>query len=63
MRKRYNPYAWPPWLRKLRLIAEQCIIPITVVQAIRTILFPTTIDVILLAIFIFLSFALHYDWI
>ncbi|WP_375153718.1 hypothetical protein [Anoxybacillus sp. CHMUD] len=38
MRKRYNPYAWPPWLRKLRFIAEQCIIPITVVQAIRTIL-------------------------
>ncbi|MGG3842172.1 hypothetical protein [Anoxybacillus kestanbolensis] len=60
MRKRYNPY---PWLRKLRFITEQCIIPITVVQAIRTILFPTTIDVILLAIFILLSFALHYDWI
>ncbi len=63
MRRRYNPYAWPPWLRKLRFIAEQCIIPITVVQAIRTILLPTTIDVILLAIFILLSFALHYDWI
>lgn len=63
MRRRYNPYAWPPWLRKLRFIAEQCIIPITVVQAIRTVLFPTTIDVILLAIFILLSFALHYDWI
>lgn len=61
MRKRYNPYAWPPWLRKLRFIAEQFIIPITVVQAIRTILFPTIIDVILLAIFFFLSFSLHYD--
>jgi hypothetical protein len=61
--KRFNPYAWPPWLRQLRAIFAQVIIPITVFQAIRTILLPTTFDVILLSIFVLIAVAFHLDWI
>jgi len=61
--KRFNPYSWPPWLRQLRAICAQVIIPITVFQAIRTILWPTTFDVILLAILVLLAVAFHLDWI
>ncbi|GMB07450.1 hypothetical protein EDD69_103160 [Thermolongibacillus altinsuensis] len=62
MRKRYNPYALPPWLRQLRAICAQFIIPITIFQAIRTIFLPTTFDVILLAIFILLAIAFYFEW-
>lgn len=61
--KRFNPYSWPPWLRQLRAICAQVIIPITVFQAIRTILLPTTFDVLLLAILVLLAVAFHLDWI
>ncbi|MCZ0754774.1 hypothetical protein [Anoxybacillus sp. J5B_2022] len=61
--KRFNPYSWPPWLRQLRAICAQVIIPITVFQAIRTILLPTTFDVLLLAILVGLAVAFHLEWI
>ncbi|MBB5324587.1 hypothetical protein HNQ34_001684 [Anoxybacillus tepidamans] len=61
--KRFNPYSWPPWLRQLCAICAQVIIPITIFQAIRTILWPTTFDVILLAILVLLAVAFHLDWI
>ncbi|ANB60290.1 hypothetical protein GGR02_000969 [Anoxybacillus voinovskiensis] len=61
--KRFNPYSWPPWLRQLRAICAQVIIPITVFQAIRTILLPTTFDVLLLAILVLLAVAFHLEWI
>ena len=63
MRKKYNPYSLPPWLRQIRAVGAQIIIPITVFQAIRTIFLPTTFDVILLAIFILIAVALHLEWI
>ncbi|MFT4416498.1 hypothetical protein ACLM5H_21780 [Fredinandcohnia humi] len=63
MRRRFRKYSYPPWLRHTRDICAQFVIPITIVQGIRTIFLPTTFDVIFLGILILLSAALHLDWI
>jgi hypothetical protein len=63
MKRRYNPYSLPPWLRQVRAVCAQIIIPLTIFQAIRTIFLPTTLDVILLAMFILIAIALHLEWI
>jgi hypothetical protein len=63
VKRRYNPYSYPPWLRQIRAVCAQIIIPLTIFQAIRTIFFPTTFDVVLLAILVLLAFALHLEWI
>ncbi|MGQ9003381.1 hypothetical protein [Bacillus subtilis] len=63
MKKRFRSYSLPPWVRQIRLVSAQVIIPITIFQGIRTIFFPTTFDVLLLAILIFLACALHLEWI
>ncbi|MEG0386543.1 hypothetical protein [Solibacillus cecembensis] len=62
MRKGYNPYLLPPWLRKTRFFIKNCIIPITVFQAVRTIFFPTTFDIIILVILIGLSYLFTCDY-
>ncbi|ATP41286.1 hypothetical protein CSE16_15155 [Solibacillus sp. R5-41] len=62
MRKGYNPYLLPPWLRKTRFYIKHCIIPITIFQAIRTIFFPTTGDIILLVLLIGLSYLFTCDY-
>lgn len=63
MRKNYNPYLLPPWLRKFRFFMRHCILPITIFQAIRTIFFPTTGDILLLAVLILISYLLLTDFI
>lgn len=63
MRKRYSPYSLPPWLRQLRLICCQIIIPIVIFQGIRTLFLPSTFDILLLAILILLAIALNLEWI
>ncbi|MGY0433797.1 hypothetical protein ACWYID_14120 [Bacillus rugosus] len=63
MKKRFSSYSLPPWVRQIRFVSAQVIIPITIFQGIRTIFFPTTFDVLLLAILIFLACALHLEWI
>ena len=63
LRKNYNPYLLPPWLRKIRFFMKHCIIPITVFQAIRTIFLPTTLDIIVLFILILFSYLLTTDFI
>jgi O-antigen/teichoic acid export membrane protein len=62
MRRRYNPYNYPPWLKQIRGIFAQVIIPICIFQGFRTIFLPTTFDVFLLGIFIFLAVCFHLDW-
>ncbi|KZZ86123.1 MULTISPECIES: hypothetical protein [Bacillaceae] len=62
MRKRFNSYTVPPWVKELRVTAVQFIIPITIFQGIRTLLFPTGFDVLLLAALIFLALAFHMGW-
>jgi hypothetical protein len=63
MRRRYNPFLLPPWLRTVRAVTKQLIIPFTIFQAIRTLIIPTTLDVVLLFIFIFIAVALYFEWI
>ncbi|UII55062.1 hypothetical protein LS684_15560 [Cytobacillus spongiae] len=63
MRRKYNPYTLPPWLRSIRGICSQLIIPFCIFQGIRTFLIPTTFDVMLLAIFILIAVAFHLEFI
>ncbi|EDL64672.1 hypothetical protein [Bacillus sp. SG-1] len=63
MRKKYNPYTLPPWLRTCRMVCKQFSVPFCIFQGIRTILIPTTFDVLLLSIFILLAVALYFEWI
>ncbi|KAB2338732.1 hypothetical protein F7731_04065 [Cytobacillus depressus] len=62
MRKRWNPHTLPPWLRTIRGACCQFIIPFCCFQGIRVILFPTTFDVLFLAILILLAVAFHFEW-
>ena len=57
---KFDPNFFSPWKRKMRLVAQQFIIPFVVFQAIRTIIFPTFLDLLLLALFIFLAISIYY---
>ena len=61
MRKSYNPYLLPPWLRKCRFYYKMISIPLAVFQLIRMLIVPTTGDFLLLVILCGLAFALHKD--
>ncbi|WP_243297441.1 hypothetical protein [Bacillus litorisediminis] len=63
MRRKYNPYTLPPWLRNFRSICQQLIVPFSIFQGIRTLFFPTTFDVLLLCIFVVTALAFYFDWI
>ncbi|WP_078545304.1 hypothetical protein [Litchfieldia alkalitelluris] len=60
--RRINPYTYPPWLRQTRAVCVQFVLPITIVQGIRTLFLPTTFDVIFLLLLIVLTCALKLDW-
>jgi len=53
--KKFNPNNLPPWTKKASVVVQQFIVPFTIFQAIRTLIFPTFIDILLLALFIFLA--------
>ncbi|AYC29767.1 hypothetical protein D3873_07620 [Paenisporosarcina cavernae] len=59
--RRYNPHLLPPWLRKCRFYCKDICVPIFCFQFIRVIFIPTTLDVFLLIILLFLVFAFHHD--
>lgn len=61
MRRGYNPYLLPPWLRKTRFYCKDIILPLTVFQLIRTIFIPTTFDFLLLCIMIGILFLFQKD--
>lgn len=63
MKRKYNPYLLPPWLRKTRFYCKTIIIPITVFQLLRMLIVPTTGDFILLCLLAGLAFALYQDMI
>ncbi|ATP96115.1 hypothetical protein CSE15_12835 [Bacillus altitudinis] len=46
----------------MRAVASQVVLPIAIFQGFRTIIFPTTFDVLILGILIFLACAFHLDW-
>lgn len=61
MKKKYSPYALPPWLRTVRGVCGQFIIPISVFQGIRTLLFPTFFDVLLFIILLALAIGIYLE--
>ncbi|MFY4774707.1 hypothetical protein [Metabacillus sp. RGM 3146] len=62
MRRGFNRYNLPVWLKEFRAVGIQFVIPLAVFQGIRTILFPTSFDVILLAALIILALGVHLEW-
>ncbi|MEN2765720.1 hypothetical protein [Ornithinibacillus xuwenensis] len=60
---RYYRYRLPPWAKKCLFIAETVTLPILIFQLIRTILIPTTFDVLLTLLIGFLFIAFYLKWI
>ncbi|TDL82132.1 hypothetical protein [Peribacillus frigoritolerans] len=63
MRRKINYYNMSPWVKQFKLIAGQFIVPITIFQTIRTLIFPSLVDLVLLSLLILLGVALHMEWI
>jgi hypothetical protein len=63
MRRRYNKFSAPMWVKTVKRYCEQFIIPICIFQGIRTILLPTIFDVLLLVILILFAVAIYLDMI
>nr|WP_019412514.1 hypothetical protein [Paenisporosarcina sp. TG20] len=63
MRRGYNPYLLPPWLRRTRFYCKSIVIPICCFQLIRTIFIPTTFDIFLLCFLIGFAFLFQRDFI
>jgi hypothetical protein len=61
LRKRMSKYNLPTWVQNIKSICGQFIIPFCVFQGIRTILLPTTFDVLLLAFLILIALALYFN--
>nr|WP_082332561.1 hypothetical protein [Lysinibacillus contaminans] len=61
MRRKYNPWFLPPWLRNIRFYCRTIILPICGFQFIRVIIIPTTGDFIILIFLILLSYLLMND--
>jgi hypothetical protein len=59
--KRTYNFATPSWLRNIQSMLYDFIIPLTVFQAIRTLLIPTFLDFILLIVFIALTIRIHFQ--
>lgn len=59
--KRTYNFSTPSWFRSVQSIAYDFIIPLTIFQAIRTLILPTFLDFIILAIFITLTIRTHWQ--
>ncbi|HDX9579176.1 hypothetical protein M3215_15350 [Bacillus cytotoxicus] len=59
-RRTYN-FSTPTWLRNVQTMFSDFAIPLTVFQGIRTLLLPTFLDFVILAIFIAATIRLHYQ--
>lgn len=58
----FNRYKMPPWLRRCRDGIEIIILPIGIFQFVRTLLLPTTFDVILLCFLILIYLCFFNRW-
>ncbi|MDP4084539.1 MAG: hypothetical protein Q8934_07965 [Bacillota bacterium] len=61
MKRRFNKYSLPPWSYKIKAVCGQFIIPFCIFQAIRTILIPTVLDVLLLITFTLIAIAIFFE--
>jgi len=60
---RYYRYRLPPWARHCIIVIEKVTLPILIFQLLRTLFFPTTLDVFLLGLLVFLFIAFYLEWI
>lgn len=60
---RFYRYRLPPWARHWILVCEKITLPLLIFQLIRTLFLPTTLDVLLLGVFIGLFIAFQLEWI
>ncbi|GEL77446.1 hypothetical protein [Tenuibacillus multivorans] len=60
---RYYRYRLPPWARHCIFIIEKCTLPIMIFQLVRTLLFPTSLDVFLTGLLVGLFISFYLEWI
>ncbi|MFD1039533.1 hypothetical protein ACFQ3N_14175 [Virgibacillus byunsanensis] len=60
---RYYRYRLPPWARNCIIVVERVTLPILIFQLIRTLLFPSSLDVFLLGILVGIFIAFYLEWI
>ncbi|HEX6592986.1 MAG TPA: hypothetical protein VF095_00150 [Bacillota bacterium] len=60
---RYYRYRLPPWARKCIVVIEKVTLPILIFQLVRTLFFPSTLDVLLTGILVGLFLAFYLEWI
>lgn len=60
---RFYRYKLPPWTRQFLYALEKAMTPLLIYQLLRTIIIPTTLDVFLLAVFVFIYIAFYLHWI
>jgi len=59
---KFYRYRLPPWLRKVIFIVEKAIIPILIFQLLRTLFFPSTLDLFILSLLICLFIVFYLEW-
>ncbi|HJV44521.1 MAG TPA: hypothetical protein VJ824_02215 [Bacillota bacterium] len=57
-----NRFKYHPTFLKIRAGAQQLLLPLGIFQFIRTLLLPTSLDVILLILLILLYVGMELDW-
>ncbi|GAB3050155.1 hypothetical protein [Virgibacillus ainsalahensis] len=60
---RYYRYRLPSWARHCIIVIEKVTLPILIFQLIRTLFFPSTLDVFLLGLLVGLFIAFYLEWI
>lgn len=63
MMGRFYRYRLPCWMRRCICAIEMATLPILIFQLVRTILFPTTLDILLLGFISGLFIAFYLRWI
>lgn len=60
---RYYRYRLPRWAQNCVIIIEKVTLPILLFQLLRTLLFPSTAEVLILGILLGLFIAFYLEWI
>lgn len=59
---KFYRYRLPPWLRKIIFIVEKALIPVLIFQLLRTLFFPSTLDLFILSLLICLFIVFYLEW-
>lgn len=59
----FGRWKYNPTYLKIKLFCKQILLPLIIIQFIRTLLFPTSFDVFLLGLFSVLLVCIELDWI